>query len=218
MKRKGDIFALQEFYLGMLLLILCILLFGLYWLAAQQFKDKFDSPDQLAEDLAASGAGSALRTYLSQQLDWPGDALSNGTVASGSGSMAEGWGTAFTDAECVAWLEGGTGAFPTVCKAVQQRTTLFFSTLCSDYLFEVRLGDAVWTDGDGVANRLTAKGRRTRTDYELVHGSTDAFSGPLTPEMLDDTDARIRKGAQTVPTTQGVVATRLVCIDREVQS
>jgi hypothetical protein len=216
MKRKGDVFALQEFYLGMILLVLCILLFGLYWLAAQQFKDKFDSPDQLAEDVAASGAGSALRAYLAHDLAWPGNTVSNGTVASGKGSMAAGLGMALTDPACNTWLMSGKGAFTPTCQAVKQRTEAFFSTLCADYRFEARLGDAVWSLGDGVLNRLSASGRRARIDYVTVHGAVDEFSTPLSPDMLDDTDANIRKGEQSVPTSHGVVETRLVCIERGV--
>lgn len=189
--KKGN--AINDPIVFGLIFFVVIIFFGIFLLTARNLEEHMQ--DDVSEEKIASFDGNlAVQAYLQTPLSVDATRYLNGTVVTEyEGSIADSLPRVLAD--CVA----DDNEF---CKAFRTRSMLFAQSICHyDYVITIA--------GEG-ALRISPHGPRTFQSSNTVSG----FGGRWVDSEDFSRKGVLLAGEQSIPTTTGVITTRIACLAR----
>jgi hypothetical protein len=220
-RRSGDVFFIQDFVAWLILLGAAILIFGLFWIAANAFKSKISAPQSVEESFAATRGGAVLRTYLHTKMNEPIEKfLPNGVTGAAPADFAldtadmtfgEAIPLIMEDGACrqaisqhgqsydaIAALRDSLA--PGLCRTFLVRTILFYRMFAADeFVLQGTDGKNTVRIGHGIANELQGSGAQSLEEAVLAGYSDQLRRASVTSKDLKEPATVIFTGSQALP-------------------
>jgi hypothetical protein len=220
-RRRGDVFFIQDFVAWLILIGVALLIFGLFWIAANAFKSKISAPQNVEESFAATRGGAVLRVYLSTRMDEPIEKfLPNGVAGAapadfaldtadmtfgeaiplilGEGTCRQAISQHGRSYDAIAQLRDSTA--PGLCRTFLVRTILFYRMFAADeFVLQATDGQTTIRIGHGIANELKGSGAQWLEDAVLAGYSDQLRRASVTSKDLKEPSTVIFTGSQALP-------------------